>query len=42
MARNPMSTVGADEVVAYRAPALEKGLDILELLANQSGGLTLS
>ena len=37
-----MSTVGADEVVAYRAPALEKGLDILELLANQSGGLTLS
>ena len=24
----------------YRAPALDKGLDILELLANQSEGLT--
>ncbi|MEM5492817.1 IclR family transcriptional regulator [Hoeflea sp. AS16] len=27
---------------AYRAPALEKGLDILELLASQAEGLTLS
>ena len=24
----------------YRAPALEKGLDILEVLADQPGGLT--
>ncbi len=28
--------------VSYRAPALEKGLDVLELLALQSEGLTLS
>lgn len=28
--------------LAYRAPALEKGLDILELLSDQSGGLILS
>ncbi len=27
---------------AYRAPALEKGLDILELLAGQTDGITLS
>lgn len=31
-----------EEIVAYRAPALEKGLDILELLAAQPGGLILS
>ena len=28
--------------LTYRAPALEKGLDILELLSDQSGGLILS
>ena len=32
------STAGADE--RYRAPALDKGLDILELLARQPQGLT--
>jgi DNA-binding IclR family transcriptional regulator len=42
MARNQVTVMGVDEVVAYRAPALEKGLDILELLASQSGGLILS
>src|SRR5690348_9010530 len=31
-----------DEIVTYRAPALEKGLDVLELLAGQQGGLILS
>ncbi len=29
-----------EEVERYRAPALDKGLDILELLAEQKGGLT--
>jgi DNA-binding IclR family transcriptional regulator len=29
-----------DDVDRYRAPALDKGLDILELLAEQRGGLT--
>lgn len=42
MARKAESPVHSDEVAAYRAPALEKGLDILELLAGQNGGLTLS
>lgn len=37
--RTPDKDVAAS---AYRAPALEKGLDILELLASQAGGLTLS
>ncbi|MET4635019.1 IclR family transcriptional regulator [Kaistia defluvii] len=32
----------ASAALAYKAPALEKGLDILELLAAQSGGLILS
>jgi len=31
-----------DGRAAYRAPALEKGLDVLELLANQAEGLILS
>lgn len=33
---------GARPSDAYRAPALEKGLDVLELLAGQGEGLTLS
>lgn len=40
MARKTGST--AEEAATYRAPALEKGLDILELLAGQNAGLTLS
>lgn len=31
---------GAGNAGRYRAPALDKGLDILEILADQSGGLT--
>ncbi|MFC3073237.1 IclR family transcriptional regulator [Shinella pollutisoli] len=31
---------GAGAASRYRAPALDKGLDILEILADQSGGLT--
>jgi DNA-binding IclR family transcriptional regulator len=31
---------GLDQDEKYRAPALDKGLDILEILANQSGGMT--
>lgn len=42
MAKQPTMPERADEVVAYRAPALEKGLDILELLAGQPTGLILS
>ena len=42
MAKKADQQVQKDGEVAYRAPALEKGLDILELLASQSGGLTLS
>jgi len=39
----PKKTVSMpEEAATYRAPALEKGLDILELLAGQNGGLTLS
>lgn len=30
----------SDAVARYRAPALDKGLDILEVLAEQTGGLT--
>ena len=33
-------TSAADEAERYRAPALDKGLDILELLAEQKEGLT--
>ncbi len=42
MAKRPTMPERTEEVVAYRAPALEKGLDILELLAGQPGGLILS
>jgi len=42
MRKRSAAVLEPDEVVAYRAPALEKGLDILELLASQSGGLILS
>jgi DNA-binding IclR family transcriptional regulator len=39
----PEPQTGKKEAAAsYRAPALEKGLDVLELLAAQSDGLTLS
>lgn len=37
MARNDVATDPTDK---YRAPALDKGLDILELLSEQSDGLT--
>ncbi|MEM7446546.1 MAG: helix-turn-helix domain-containing protein, partial [Pseudomonadota bacterium] len=30
----------SDQETRYRAPALDKGLDILELLAGEDGGLT--
>ncbi|MGE7204999.1 IclR family transcriptional regulator [Sphingomonas sp. NPDC019816] len=36
------STDSADDKRLYRAPALEKGLDILELLSTQDGPLTMS
>lgn len=42
MARKPVDAEAGDEAVSYRAPALERGLDILELLAGQAGGLILS
>ena len=42
MAKRATMLEQADEVVTYRAPALEKGLDVLELLAGQPGGLILS
>jgi len=37
-----MSDVPATKKREYRAPALEKGLDVLELLAANRGGLTLA
>lgn len=43
MARKPLVTETGDEPEAdgkYRAPALDKGLDILEILAARSGGMT--
>lgn len=40
--RRPPAAGGGAAPVAYKAPALEKGLDILELLAEQSNGLILS
>jgi DNA-binding IclR family transcriptional regulator len=42
MAKRPTAPERSEEVATYRAPALEKGLDILELLAGQPGGLILS
>ncbi|WP_127143049.1 IclR family transcriptional regulator [Pelagibacterium montanilacus] len=36
----PVSARRSEEEGRYRAPALDKGLDILELLSNQSGGMT--
>lgn len=42
MPKGPKAPERGDEVATYRAPALEKGLDILELLATQPGGLILS
>jgi len=33
---------GSERAASYRAPALDKGLEILELLAGESGGLTQS
>jgi DNA-binding IclR family transcriptional regulator len=35
-----MESAERDDLDRYRAPALDKGLDILELLAEQKGGLT--
>jgi DNA-binding IclR family transcriptional regulator len=35
-----LSTAATDEAERYRAPALDKGLDILELLSEQKDGLT--
>ena len=40
--RKGPAAAGTAAPIAYKAPALEKGLDILELLAGQSGGLTFS
>jgi DNA-binding IclR family transcriptional regulator len=42
MAKRATVSEQTEEVVTYRAPALEKGLDVLELLAVQPGGLILS
>ena len=43
MARKTLKTESGEDLTAddkYRAPALDKGLDILEILARQSGGMT--
>jgi len=40
MGDRPDPTPDRDEAARYRAPALDKGLDILELLAEQQDGLT--
>lgn len=42
MGRKRLSETTPPDPAAYRAPALEKGLDILELLSAQAGGLILS
>lgn len=38
----PPAVRKSNDAKAYSAPALEKGLDVIELLARQSGGLTKS
>ena len=38
----PFSDSESDKTAKYRAPALEKGLDVLELLASAKAPLTLS
>jgi hypothetical protein len=39
--KSAISTVAASAAVAYAAPALDKGLDILEVLADAPQGLAL-
>jgi DNA-binding IclR family transcriptional regulator len=40
--RSPILTEGNDAASRYRAPALEKGLDIVELLASSASGMSLT
>jgi DNA-binding IclR family transcriptional regulator len=42
MTHDALTAVPADEPTRYSAPALEKGLDILEALVDESQGLTLN
>lgn len=37
-----MGTIETDDIERYRAPALDKGFDILEILADKNSGLTRS